>query len=54
MGIDAYIAFFALVGVSMALLGLNMLATVITMRAPGMSWGRLPIFVWAHGHARRS
>ena len=47
MGIDAYIAFFALVGVSMALLGLNMLATVITMRAPGMTWGRLPIFVWA-------
>ena len=35
MGIDAYIAFFALVGLSMALLGLNMLATVITMRAPG-------------------
>ena len=47
MGIDAYIAFFALVGVSMTLLGLNMLATVITMRAPGLTWGRLPIFVWA-------
>ena len=47
MGIDAYIAFFALVGLSMTLLGLNMLATVITMRAPGMTWGRLPIFVWA-------
>ena len=47
MGMDAYIAFFALVGVSMMLLGLNMLATVITMRAPGMTWGRLPIFVWA-------
>jgi cytochrome c oxidase subunit I len=46
MGMDAYIAFFALVGLSMSLLGLNMIATVITMRAPGMSWGRLPIFVW--------
>ena len=46
MGMDAYIAFFALVGLSMCLLGLNMLVTVITMRAPGMSWGRLPIFVW--------
>jgi cytochrome c oxidase subunit 1 len=46
MGMDAYIAFFALVGVSMALLGLNMLVTVITMRAPGLSWSRLPIFVW--------
>ena len=46
MGMDSYIAFFALVGLSMSLLGLNMLVTVITMRAPGMSWGRLPIFVW--------
>ena len=46
MGMDAYIAFFALVGLSMSLLGLNMLVTVITMRAPGMTWGRLPIFVW--------
>jgi len=46
MGMDAYIAFFALVGISMTLLGLNMLVTVITMRAPGMSWSRLPIFVW--------
>ncbi len=46
MGMDAYIAFFALVGLSMTLLGLNMVATVITMRAPGMTWGRLPMFVW--------
>ncbi len=46
MGMDAYIAFFALVGLSMTLLGLNMLATVITMRAPGMTWSRLPMFVW--------
>ena len=45
-GMDAYIAFFALVGLSMALLGLNMITTVITMRAPGMTWGRLPMFVW--------
>ena len=46
MGMDAYIMFFALVGLSMTLVGLNMLATVITMRAPGMTWRRLPIFVW--------
>jgi cytochrome c oxidase subunit 1 len=46
MGMDAYIAFFALVGLSMTLLGINMLATVITMRAPGLAWSRLPIFVW--------
>jgi cytochrome c oxidase subunit 1 len=47
MGMDSYIMFFALVGVSMTLLGLNMLATVFTQRAPGLSWGRLPIFVWS-------
>jgi cytochrome c oxidase subunit 1 len=46
-GYDAYIGFFALVGVSMCLLGFNLLATIITMRAPGMTWTRLPIFVWS-------
>ena len=47
MGMDAYIAFFALVGISMTLLAFNMLATVFMMRAPGLTWGRLPIFVWS-------
>jgi cytochrome c oxidase subunit I len=46
-GYDAYIGFFALVGISMSLLGFNMIATIIIMRAPGMTWTRLPIFVWA-------
>ena len=45
-GMDSYIVFFALVGLSMCLLGLNMLATVITMRAPGLTWRRLNMFVW--------
>ena len=44
-GVDYYL-FFALVGISMTLLGLNMLATIVTMRAPGLTWTRLPIFVW--------
>ena len=44
---DSYIMFFALVGISMCLLGLNMMATIITMRAPGLTWSRLPIFVWS-------
>jgi cytochrome c oxidase subunit 1 len=47
MGMDSYICFFALVGLSMALLGLNMIATIVTMRAPGLTWSRLPIFVWS-------
>lgn len=33
-------------GVSSILGGLNFITTVITLRAPGMTWGRLPIFVW--------
>ena len=34
-------------GLSSILGGLNFLATVILLRAPGMTWGRLPIFVWS-------
>ena len=45
-GYDAYIGFFALVGLSMTLFGFNLIATIVTMRAPGMTWTRLPIFVW--------
>jgi len=33
-------------GLSSILGGLNIIVTVVTMRAPGMTWGRLPIFVW--------
>jgi cytochrome c oxidase subunit I len=45
-GMDSYIIFFILVGVSMTLLGLNLIATIVTMRAPGLTWGRLPMFCW--------
>jgi cytochrome c oxidase subunit 1 len=45
-GMDAYIWAFLLIGVSLCLNGLNLLTTVLTQRAPGMTWGRLPIFVW--------
>jgi cytochrome c oxidase subunit 1 len=45
-GFDSYIFFFALVGLSMTLLGLNLITTMVTMRAPGLTWGRLPIFCW--------
>ena len=33
-------------GLSSIIGGINVLTTVATMRAPGMTWGRLPIFVW--------
>jgi cytochrome c oxidase subunit 1 len=34
-------------GLTSILGGLNFLVTIIFMRAPGMTWGRLPIFVWS-------
>ncbi len=34
-------------GLSSILGGLNFLATIIKLRAPGMTWSRLPIFVWS-------
>jgi cytochrome c oxidase subunit 1 len=35
-------------GFSSILTGLNFVATIHTMRAPGMTWFRLPLFIWAH------
>jgi cytochrome c oxidase subunit 1 len=45
-GADAYVMAFALIALSLTLVGLNLMATIMTMRAPGMTWTRLPIFVW--------
>ena len=42
-GIGIFIA-----GFSSILTGINFIVTVHTMRAPGMTWFRLPLFVWAH------
>jgi cytochrome c oxidase subunit 1 len=35
-------------GFSSILTGVNFVVTIHTMRAPGMTWFRLPLFVWAH------
>jgi cytochrome c oxidase subunit 1 len=35
-------------GFSSILTGLNFIVTIHTMRAPGMTWFRLPLFVWTH------
>ena len=45
-GMDAYIFAFILIGIALVLIGVNLLVTILTMRAPGMTWTRLPIFVW--------
>src|SRR3982075_3094929 len=36
------------VGFSSILTGLNFVVTIHRMRAPGMTWSRLPLFIWAH------
>src|SRR3954447_1231433 len=36
-----------IVGFSSIFTGLNFIVTIHKMRAPGMTWGRLPLFVWA-------
>src|SRR5690242_7174834 len=35
-------------GFSSIVTGLNFIVTIHTMRAPGMTWFRLPLFAWAH------
>jgi cytochrome c oxidase subunit 1 len=42
-GLAAFVA-----GFSSILTGLNFIVTVHRMRAPGMTWSRLPLFIWAH------
>ena len=34
-------------GFSSILTGLNFMVTIHRMRAPGLTWFRLPLFVWA-------
>ena len=45
-GIDAWILLIHLTGISSLIGAINFTATIHNMRAKGMSWGRMPIFVW--------
>ena len=46
-GMDSYLVGFAVIGIGMICAGFNLAATIINYRAPGMTWSRVPIFVWA-------
>jgi cytochrome c oxidase subunit 1 len=37
-----------IVGFSSIMTGLNFVVTIHTMRAPGQTWFRLPLFIWSH------
>ncbi len=46
-GIDAWIFLIHLTGISSLLGAINFVATIHNMRARGMGWGRMPLFVWS-------
>jgi cytochrome c oxidase subunit 1 len=45
-GVDAWIFLIHLTGLSSLIGAINFVATIHNMRAKGMSWGRMPLFVW--------
>jgi len=45
--VEAAMAIF-IAGFASILTGLNFVVTIHRMRAPGLTWSRLPLFVWAH------
>jgi cytochrome c oxidase subunit I len=45
-GVDAWIFLIHLTGISSLLGAINFVATIQNMRARGMSWGRMPLFIW--------
>jgi cytochrome c oxidase subunit 1 len=46
-GQDAWIFLIHLTGISSLVGAINFYVTIVNMRAPGMSWGRIPLFVWS-------
>ncbi len=47
LGMDAYLVAFGLAGTSMIVSGINIVATVLLMRAPGVIWTRINATTWA-------
>ncbi|MEA2279842.1 MAG: cytochrome c oxidase subunit, partial [Solirubrobacteraceae bacterium] len=45
-GQEAWIYMIHLTGLSSILGAINFIATIHNMRAPGMGWGRMPLFIW--------
>ena len=46
-GQDAWIFLIHITGISSLLGAINFYVTIVNMRAPGMSWNRLPLFIWS-------
>jgi cytochrome o ubiquinol oxidase subunit 1 len=46
VGVDYYLVALQISGVGSLMAGINMVTTILKMRAPGMSYTRMPIFCW--------
>ncbi|WP_158808058.1 cytochrome o ubiquinol oxidase subunit I [Beijerinckia sp. L45] len=46
VGVDYYIWALQIAGIGTTLSGINLIATIVKMRAPGMTMMKMPIFVW--------
>ncbi|ARS27532.1 cytochrome o ubiquinol oxidase subunit I [Sphingomonas sp. KC8] len=46
VGVDYYIWALQVAGVGTTLSGINLIATIVKMRAPGMSMMKMPVFTW--------
>jgi cytochrome c oxidase subunit I len=46
-GVDAWVAATGLATLGFLFISINLVATLKTMRAPGMAWRRVPVFAWA-------
>ena len=46
VGVDYYIWALQIAGVGTSLSGINLIATIIKMRAPGMTMMKMPVFTW--------
>ena len=56
VGVDYYIWSLQVAGVGTTLSGINLIATIVKMRAPGMGMMKMPIFTWTtlvHEHPDR-
>lgn len=46
VGMDYYLWSLNIAGIGTTLSGINLLVTLVKMRAPGMTWMKMPIFCW--------
>src|SRR5690625_6024905 len=46
-GVDFYVSGLQIAGAGTLMGGINFIATIVTMRAPGMTYMRMPLFTWA-------